>query len=467
MPCTDKVMPDFEKARTVLEYDKILDMLADAAQTEGAKQRVRALSPQVTLSRVHSLQAQTTEAKHLISVKGLPPFGKVRETAGIVDRADKGAVLSARELLDTAEVLRTARRLLDYRQTNAEREGNASPLDEFFDGLEANRFLEERITRAIPSEESIADEASPALADIRRHMRQTNSKIKDLLQTYTAGHTASKYLQDNIVTQRNGRYVVPVKAEYKNEVKGLVHDTSSSGATLFIEPLAVVEANNELRVLEANEAKEIERILAELSALVSDFGSQIRTDYDIITEIACIFARAELSFRMHAVPPEIREEGGILLKRARHPLLAAGSVVPIDVELGVSFDTLVITGPNTGGKTVTLKTLGLFAMMAQTGLHLPVSENSKICIFENIFADIGDEQSIEQSLSTFSSHMKNIVRIMGKVTRRSLVLFDELGAGTDPVEGRCAGGSCAGIRQGVRSTVCGNDALRRTEGVCP
>ncbi len=435
MPCTDKVMPDFEKARTVLEYDKILDMLADAAQTEGAKQRVRALSPQVTLSRVHSLQAQTTEAKHLISVKGLPPFGKVRETAGIVDRADKGAVLSARELLDTAEVLRTARRLLDYRQTNAEREGNASPLDEFFDGLEANRFLEERITRAIPSEESIADEASPALADIRRHMRQTNSKIKDLLQTYTAGHTASKYLQDNIVTQRNGRYVVPVKAEYKNEVKGLVHDTSSSGATLFIEPLAVVEANNELRVLEANEAKEIERILAELSALVSDFGSQIRTDYDIITEIACIFARAELSFRMHAVPPEIREEGGILLKRARHPLLAAGSVVPIDVELGVSFDTLVITGPNTGGKTVTLKTLGLFAMMAQTGLHLPVSENSKICIFENIFADIGDEQSIEQSLSTFSSHMKNIVRIMGKVTRRSLVLFDELGAGTDPVEG--------------------------------
>ena len=430
----ERYMPNFEKARTVLEYDKILEMLADAAQTEGAKQRLRALWPQVTLSRVLALQAQTTEAKRLVSFKGLPPFGKVRETAGIVDRADKGAVLSARELLDAAEVLRTARRLLSYGET-ADTAAEAGPLNEFFEALEANRFLEERITRAIVAEDNIADEASPALADIRRHMRQTNSKIKDLLQTYTSGHSASKYLQDNIVTQRNGRYVVPVKAEYKNEVKGLVHDTSSSGATLFIEPLAVVEANNELRVLEGEEAKEIERILAELSALVSDFGTQIRVDYDIITELACVFARAELSYRMRAVQPEIRETGGVVLKRARHPLLPASSVVPIDVELGESFDTLVITGPNTGGKTVTLKTLGLFAMMAQTGLHLPVSENSRMCIFENIFADIGDEQSIEQSLSTFSSHMKNIVRIMGEVTERSLVLFDELGAGTDPVEG--------------------------------
>ncbi|MBQ7299928.1 MAG: endonuclease MutS2, partial [Clostridia bacterium] len=278
-------------------------------------------------------------------------------------------------------------------------------------------------------------EASPELAEIRRKIRAANSRIKENLQKYTSGQTFSKYLQENIVTQRNGRYVVPVKAEYRNEVKGLIHDSSASGATLFIEPLSVVEANNELRFLENQEKKEIERILSVLSQAVADCASALSLDYHNITELAFIFAKAELSYRMNASEPQLNEDGIVDLKRARHPLLDPKKVVPIDIRLGGDFDTLVITGPNTGGKTVSLKTLGLFALMAQSGLHIPTSGESTVCIFDKIFADIGDEQSIEQSLSTFSAHMTNIVSILDDITPESLVLFDELGAGTDPVEG--------------------------------
>ncbi|MBR5870910.1 MAG: endonuclease MutS2 [Clostridia bacterium] len=425
-------MANFEKAIRTLEFDRVLEQLAAAAQTDGAREKAMRVMPQTSLSRIRKLQAQTSDARKLMGVKGTPPFGGVTDITGHVDRAEKGASLSPAELLRVANVLRVARMLDDYINTDKRFE---TSLDEVFDRLTANRYLEDRITKSILAEDMIADEASPELADIRRKIRNANSKIKENLQKYTSGQMFSKYLQENIVTQRNGRYVVPVKAEYRNEVKGLIHDTSASGATLFIEPLSVVEANNELRFLENQEKKEIERILAVLSGMVADCASALSLDYHNITELAFIFAKAELSYRMNASEPQLNENGVVDLKRARHPLLDPKKVVPIDIRLGGDFDTLVITGPNTGGKTVSLKTLGLFALMAQSGLHIPTSGESTVCIFDKIFADIGDEQSIEQSLSTFSAHMTNIVSILDDITPESLVLFDELGAGTDPVEG--------------------------------
>ena len=280
----------------------------------------------------------------------------------------------------------------------------------------------------------IADEASPELAEIRRKIRVENNRIKDNLQRYVSG-AFGKYLQENIVTIRNGRYVVPVKAEYRGEIKGLVHDTSASGATLFIEPLAVVDSNNELKALEKREEREIERILAELSAECAANGGVITADYYNITELAFIFAKGELSCRTDSVEPVVNDRKYLLLRRARHPLIDKKKVVPVTVELGGSYDTMIITGPNTGGKTVSLKTLGLMSLMAQAGLHIPCAEGSEVCVFDSVLADIGDEQSIEQSLSTFSAHMVNIVDILSKISDRSLVLFDELGAGTDPTEG--------------------------------
>ena len=297
-----------------------------------------------------------------------------------------------------------------------------------------NRYLEERITRSILSEDMIADEASRELAEIRRKIRETNNRIKDTLQRYING-SYSKILQDNLVTMRNGRYVIPVKAECKNEMKGLVHDTSSSGATIFVEPMAVVEANNELRMLQSKETHEIERILYQLSSEVSEASESLRLNYLNLTELAFYFACAELSSRMHACEAAITEDRSIALRRARHPLIDPKKVVPTNIYLGKDYDTLIITGPNTGGKTVTLKTLGLFALMTQAGLHIPADDESSLCMFDKILVDLGDEQSIEQSLSTFSSHMVTIVSIMEEVDDRSLCLFDELGAGTDPVEG--------------------------------
>ncbi len=424
-------MADFSSALVALEFDKILRRLADCALTEGAKSMALRLYPSSDPAKVRLLQTQTADAKRLSQAKGSPSFGRILDMGDAVDRAEKGAVLSPHELLAIANLLNTARHVKDYGEADRTFE---TCLDILFGRLFVLRTLEEKIRRALPAEDMVADEASPELAQIRRKMRAEQQRIKETLQQYTGGGR-SRYLQEHIVTQRNGRYVVPVKAEYKNEIKGLIHDTSASGATVFIEPMAVVEANNALCELERKEQREIERILATFSAECAAAQTEIRLNYLNLTELAFVFAKAELAFRMNGEKPEINTEGVIDLHRARHPLLDPKKVVPVDVSLGKEYRTLVITGPNTGGKTVTLKTLGLFCAMAQAGLQLPVAEGSSVCILDGVLADIGDEQSIEQSLSTFSAHMTNIVRILSQITPDSLVLFDELGAGTDPVEG--------------------------------
>ncbi len=420
-----------EKSLTTLEYDKIIDMLVECASTGGAKARARTLTPTDDFDTVVERQTKTDDAKRLINSKGYPSFSAEESVVAAADRAYKGAILSPRELLDIAAMLRSARMMLDYICTDKPFE---TSLDIIFNRLMSNRPLEEKITRSIISEDLIADEASPTLADIRRKIRNANNKIKDTLQTYIGG-VRNKYLQENIVTMRNGRYVVPVKAEYKNEMKGLVHDTSSSGATLFIEPIAVVEANNELKSLAAAEEHEIERILAEMSAECGEYSSVISLNYHNITDIAFYFAAATLAIQMKAEKPNIVSTPMIDLRRARHPLIPRDKVVPINVRVGDGYKTLIITGPNTGGKTVTLKTIGLFSLMTQAGLQIPASEDSTVGMFDEILVDIGDEQSIEASLSTFSSHMVNVVDILNKVGPGSLVLFDELGSGTDPIEG--------------------------------
>ena len=419
------------KTLSTLEYDKIINMLVECASTDGAKARAASLSPTDDFETVTTRQRRTDDAKRLINAKGYPSFSAKERVVAAADRAYKGAILSPQELLEIASLLRSARAVIDYSSTDRTFE---TSLDELFARIIANRDLENRITRSILSEDMIADEASPALADIRRKIRLANNKIKDTLQSYVGG-ARLKYLQENLVTMRNGRYVVPVKAEYRNEIKGLVHDTSSSGATLFVEPISVVEANNELKTLANEEEREIERILASLSAECGDACTVISLDYHNITELAFYFACATLAIQMKAEMPKIVDERRIELKRARHPLIDRSKVVPIDVAIGDGFNTLIITGPNTGGKTVTLKTLGLFVLMAQSGLQVPALESSVIGIFKEVLVDIGDEQSIEASLSTFSSHMVNVADILGNVGERSLVLFDELGSGTDPIEG--------------------------------
>ncbi len=418
------------KVLYTLEFDKIREQLAEVAQTKGAAELAMRLEPSSDIDKIKYAQTLTTDAKTLIGLKGLPSFGHIKDVRPSVERANKDAILSLRELLDCAAVLRTARGLLDYIKSDRVPD---TRIAEIFERLVANRHLEEKITRAILADDFVADEASPELSEIRRKKRATDNRIKEILQKFVSGQ--SKYLQENIVTTRGGRFVIPVKAEYRAEVRGLIHDTSQSGATLFIEPMAVVEANNELRELESKETHEIERILRDLSAGVSVSGDSIVLDYYNINELAFRFACAELSFRMDAAPPRISDKCVIDLIRARHPLLDKATVVPTTVSLGKNYKMVVITGPNTGGKTVTLKTIGLFTLMAQAGLHVPAEDTSTIGVFDEVFSDIGDEQSIEQSLSTFSSHMKGIVSIINKMTDRSLVLFDELGAGTDPVEG--------------------------------
>ena len=420
-----------EKTLNTLEFNKIIEMLVDCAATEGAKARAGALMPTSDIEVVRDRQRRTDDAKRLINAKGYPSFSAPESVTAAADRAYKGAILSPRELLDIASLLRSAAALLDYIEINIPFETVLEPI---FRRMLPNPDLERRITRAIVSEELIADEASPALADIRRKIRNTNNKIKDTLQGYVGG-VKIKYLQENIVTMRNGRYVIPVKAEYRGEIKGLVHDTSSSGATIFVEPMAVVEANNELKSLEAEETHEIERILSSFSAEVADFSSAITANYHNITDLSFIYACATLAMQMRAEMPEITIDRRISLRRARHPLIPKDRVVPIDVSIGGEFDTLIITGPNTGGKTVTLKTLGLFALMAQSGLQIPAAEGSVLGVFSEVLVDIGDEQSIEASLSTFSSHMVTVSEILKNVGPHSLALFDELGSGTDPIEG--------------------------------
>ena len=420
-----------QKTLTTLEFDKICEMLADCAPTAGAQSLARRLMPSSDAVEVLRRQRRTTDARRLLETKGMPPFGTVIDVSDACERAVKGAVLSMREILDVGRLLRSARQVGEYAKANRTFE---TTLDEIFGRLLSNRHLEDSISRSIISEDMIADEASRELAEIRRKIRESNNRIKETLQHYISG-SYSKILQDNIVTMRNGRYVIPVKAECKNELKGLIHDTSSSGATIFVEPMAVVDANNELRMLHSKEEHEIERILYSFSSDISAASESLRLNYLNLTELAFLFTCAELSLRMGAVEPRISGDQTVELRRARHPLIDPKKVVPTNIKIGGEYDTLIITGPNTGGKTVTLKTVGLFALMTQSGLHIPAEPDSSICVFNRVLVDIGDEQSIEQSLSTFSSHMVNIVRVMEEVDEKSLCLFDELGAGTDPVEG--------------------------------
>ncbi len=421
----------FDKSIRTLELPAVLRMLADQTNSAEARERALAVVPLTDREDVSRLQDETDAARDMLGTKGSPAFSSIKPVAESLYRADHGGALNTRELMDIALVLRCARRVRDYFSD----EGKKGPLDYLFCALRGNRFLEERITGAILEEDVIADTASPELADIRRHKRVAATKGRQILQKIISSQSYSKVLQEAIITQRDGRFVVPVKAEFRGSLPGLVHDVSSSGATLFVEPMGVVQANNELKELEAKEKKEIERILRELSAMAADSHNDILSDYDILVRLDLIFARGQLSYRMDASRPEIRRDGGVYLRRARHPLLDSGKAVPIDVELGRGFDTLVITGPNTGGKTVSLKTLGLLTLMAQCGLHIPTGSGSVVSVFDRVLADIGDEQSIEQSLSTFSAHMVNIVRILEEADGHSLILFDELGAGTDPIEG--------------------------------
>lgn len=422
-----------KKALHVLEFDKILNKMAEYTGNEVVQKRIMDLMPAETLREAQEAQQQTSEAVKLILRYGEPQNLTAPQVLSSLKRCAMGSVLSPRELLDIARVLNIARGVKRY-LGNAD--GEEFPvLGGMEQSLTAVKPLEEQLYQCILSEEEIADGASGELASIRRKMRNMQGKIKDLLDGMIRSNKYQKYLQDPIVTMRGDRYVIPVRSEYRAEVPGVVHDTSSSGATLFVEPMSVVNANNEIRDLRAKEEAEIERILAALSAEVSEYNEEIETDYRVICELDFIFCKGKLSASMGASEPALNAEGRIYLKKARHPLIAQRNVVANDVYLGGEFDTLVITGPNTGGKTVTLKTIGLFCLMAAAGLHVPANDNSAVAVFSSIWADIGDEQSIEQSLSTFSSHMKNIVNIVNKADQNSLVLFDELGAGTDPVEG--------------------------------
>ena len=420
----------FDKSIRTLELPAVLRMLADQTNSAEAREKALAIVPETDIDFVKRLQDETDAARAMIGVKGSPAFSGIKPVGESLYRADRGGALNTRELLDIAGVLRCARRVREYFS-----EGEPTAIDHFFYALRGNHYLEERITTAILDEDEIADNASPELADIRRHKRNAAAKGRQILQKIISSQSYSKVLQETIITQRDGRFVVPVKAEFRSSLPGLVHDVSSSGATVFVEPMGVVQANNELKELEAKEKKEIERILRELSAQAAGCQRDILSDYENLVRLDLIFARGQLSYRMNATRPEIRRSGGVSLRHARHPLLDSGKAVPITIELGQTFDTLVITGPNTGGKTVSLKTLGLLTLMAQCGLHIPADDRSAVSVFDRVLADIGDEQSIEQSLSTFSSHMVTIVKILEEADEHSLILFDELGAGTDPVEG--------------------------------
>lgn len=421
-----------EKSLKTLELDSVLDMLAERAVSEPAKQVARGLMPDSNLWEIKEGLAEVSAAKNMIIIKGSPALHGISDIRASLDRAGRGGTLNTGELLKTAGVMRAARTVRAYGRAERDEE---TRLDYLFHALRGNKYLEERITSSIVGEGELADSASSDLADIRRKIRAASSRVRDILQRIITSPAYSKALQDPIITMRSDRYVVPVKAEHKGAVPGLVHDISSSGATIFVEPMSVVETNNEIRELMAKEEAEIERILTELSADVADCRDDLLSDLEILISLDLIFAKAGLSFDMNGGEPDVTESGGIVLRRARHPLLPKKTAVPIDITLGEDYDTLVITGPNTGGKTVSIKTLGLLCLMVRCGLHIPADDGSTVPVFGRILADIGDEQSIEQSLSTFSSHMTNIVKILQSCDDNTLLLFDELGAGTDPVEG--------------------------------
>ena len=436
-----------EKSIQILELPQVLTMLAGCAVTEEGKEKSLTLRPMTDMDDIQRAQDETSAAVKMLILRGSPGFSGVKPVAASLQRADMGGSLSTRELTDVATVLRAARTAGDYGASQEK-----SPISHLFQALTPNRFLEDRITNSILGEEEIADSASPELASIRRHMRAAEAKVRDILQRLISSNQ-SKYLQESIITIRSDRYVVPVKSEHKNAIPGLVHDVSSSGSTFFIEPMGVVKANNELRELAAKEKKEIERILAELSADCAAHKEDILEDYQLIVWLDTIFARAQLSLKLECSEPKLSDKF-LRLRRARHPLIDKKKAVPNDLELGDRFDTLVITGPNTGGKTVTLKTIGLITLMAQCGLHIPAGSDSTVRVFRRVLADIGDEQSIAQSLSTFSSHMVNIVGILKEADDESLILFDELGAGTDPVEGAALAAAVIESVRGMGAQVC-------------
>ena len=421
-----------KKINKALELSKVLSLLCAQAQSDGAKEICGDTVPDSDINHVKKLLQMTDDAFVMIAKYGSPSLSGIRAVNGAIKRAEAGGVLNMKELLDIGEFLRTIRAVCEWR----DRFGSVkTSVDGYFSGLVSNKYFEEKIFSSILTEDEMADSASPELSDIRRKKRAAASRIREQLDKMLHSSYYQKFLQEPIVTQRNGRFVVPVKVEYKSEVSGMVHDTSSSGATLFVEPSSVVEANNEIKVLESKERHEIERILSALSAEVGGFSETMLQSYECAVQIDVIFARGSLAHDMRASAPLINGEGRVNLINARHPLIDAKKVVPINVRLGADYTTLVITGPNTGGKTVSIKTLGLLTLMVMCGLMVPCDEGSEVSVFDNVFADIGDEQSIEQSLSTFSAHMTNTVDILKNTNEKSLVLLDELGAGTDPTEG--------------------------------
>ncbi len=422
-----------KKSFTTLEFDKILGKLAGFTQNEPVRERILSLCPTASLSEAKLWQSQTTEAVNLILRRGNPPGLKITDVTAAVMRTERGGVLTMKELLAVSSLVKTARSLKRYLEDDKSlEEGTIFSLSAVLMPL---KNVSDKIDDAIISEDEMADSASPELFAIRRKKKNIASKIRDTLQEMISSTKYQKALQEPIVTMRGDRYVLPVKAENKNEIKGIVHDASASGATLFIEPMAVVSLANSLTALDGEEKEEINRVLQALSEFVGEYREEIRTNLSALYELDFLFAKAKLSLSHHGVEPELNDEGIVNIQKGRHPLLDPKIVVPVDIYLGEDFDTLVITGPNTGGKTVSLKTLGLFSLMAASGLHITAGEQSKIAVFEDVFADIGDEQSIEQSLSTFSSHVVNLVSILNRVNEKSLVLADELGAGTDPTEG--------------------------------
>lgn len=415
-----------------LELDKILSMLANETSIPDAHDMALKIEPCWGLFEVQELLNQTVDAHMLIARYGAPSFGGISNVANALRRAQAGGCLSTSELIKIAQALRVIRSIKEWRNKSA---SVKTAIDNHFESLTTNKFLEEKINTCIIGEEELSDNASSTLYDIRRKIRVAQSKAREVLDKIIHSSTYQKYLQDAIVTQRDGRYVVPVKSECRGNVAGLVHDTSASGSTVFIEPMGVVQANNDIRVLESKEKAEIERILYELSATCGTHADEIIESYNFTVELNIIFAKAQLAYKMKATVPKLNDKGIIDLKQARHPLIPEKSVVPTDIILGKDFDTLVITGPNTGGKTVSLKTIGLLTLMVMCGFMVPCADNSELSTFRRVLVDIGDEQSIEQSLSTFSAHMTNIIGILKLANRSTLALIDELGAGTDPVEG--------------------------------
>ncbi len=421
----------YVKSLEKLELNRVLQLLADCAGSAAGKQVCLQLRPTSDLEEVQYLLEQTTAAVQLSALRGNPGFSQLVDISAALERADMGGCLQNKELLQIAGVFRCSRNVKSF----SDEDETKTVLDSLFQAISPNKYLEDKIFSIIISEEDIADTASTALGDIRRHMRVQSGKIKDALQKIISSSAFSKYLREPIITIRQGRYVVPVKSECKNDIPGLVHDVSATGSTYFIEPMAAVNGNNALRDLELQEKNEIARILAELSAEVAAYRDTLERNVSVLTQLDVIFAKARLAYQMRAGPAQMNDKGIVNLRYARHPLIDPKTVVPISLHLGSEFDTMIITGPNTGGKTVTLKTVGLLTLMAECGLHIPAGDGSSLSTFDAILADIGDEQSIAQSLSTFSGHMRTIVDVVAQCDSRTLVLFDELGAGTDPAEG--------------------------------